>query len=146
MVDFSQYLGKATGEITAPKALPPGHYYCRIKGHEAKESQGGRPMLVTSFTVDSAGEDVDTTTLPPNGVAGKSLRTNFMLDADFGIFAIKELIAAAGIEMDPAQGIGTYLDPTINQPVLVLVANRRMDANDPESREVEDIKKILPVT
>jgi hypothetical protein len=62
-----------------------------------------------------------------------------MLDTEFGQFQIKGLLEAAGIVMDPAQGIGTYLPALNNQPVKLYVENRALD----DGRVVEDIKKVL---
>lgn len=142
--DFSEYLSAPTGDIQAPKAFPAGHYYALVGPRTPKESKNGSPMMVQQFILQSPGEDVDTSLLPPTGIQGKKVSTNFVLNTEFGMFAMKEMVAAAGVEMDPAQGIGVYLPQTDNRPVMIVLDTRLMDPNDPDSREANDVKKILP--
>lgn len=144
MPDFSEYMNKPVGEMVRV-LLPPGHYYARIKGHEPVESSTKKPMLKTQFTLDSAGDDVDTSLLPPQGCANKQLTMNSMMAEDFGQAAIGDMIRATGIELDPAQGWGQYLPGTVNQPVKLYVGQRPRDKDNPDGEKMEDVLKVLPV-
>lgn len=145
MVDYSEFMNKPLGEMKR-LTLPPGHYFGRVKGYEAKESsQSKKPMLSVQFTLDSAGEDVDVSGLPEQGVNGKTVTANFMMDTDFGQDDIRKFITACVPNTDPAQGWGQYLAATANQPVKLYIENRRRDKDDPNSELTEDIKKVLPV-
>lgn len=145
MADFTDYLSKPLGEMKRV-VLPPGHYFATIKDWSTKESSTNKPMLVFVFTIQSAGEDVDTSLLPEQGVANKQLSYFCMLDADFGQDNIRRVIEATGIETDPAQGFGMYLNDTKGMPVLLQITNGNRDKNDPNSELQENIAKVLPVT
>lgn len=142
MVDFSQYMNKPLGEMRRI-LLPVGHYYGRFKNCEPKESGNGKPMLNTSFTLDSAGSDVDPTSLPEAGVAGKTVSVNYMLDTDFGQDDIRKMIEASGIQVDPAQSWGQYIAQLQNMPVLLYIDHRPREKDNPNSEMTEDIKKVL---
>lgn len=144
MPDFSEYMNKPLGEMVRV-TLPPGHYFGRIKGHEAVESSTHKPMLKTTFTLDSAGDDVPADQLPPQGVANKQVVTNALMAEDFGQAAIGDMIRATGIEVDPAQGWGQYLPGTINQPVKLYIGQRPRDKDNPDGDKMEDVQKVLPV-
>lgn len=142
MPNFDEYLSKPVGDIKET-VLPPGHYAATVKNFEPVESSGNngkpkRPMLKVQFAVQSAYDDVDPALLPKDGVS-KTLTNNFMLDQEFGQIQIKGMLEAAGIEMDPAQGLGTYLPQLQNRAVKLYIDTRTMD----DGREVENIKKVL---
>lgn len=144
-IDFSQYMNKPIGEMKRI-TLPPGHYFGRVKGFELKESsKTNKPMLAVQFTLDSAGEDVDATLLPAQGVAGKTVSVNYMMDTDFGQDDIRKFIEATGVQTDPAQGWGGYLLQTSNMPVKLYIEPRKRDKDDPNSELTDDVRKVLSV-
>lgn len=140
--DFSQYMNIPVGQMKRV-TLPEGHYFGRVKHYEPKESTNGKPMLMVQFTLDSCGEDVDTTQLPEQGVSGKTVTSNYMLDTDFGRDDIRKMIEAVGVQMDPAQGWGQYLPQIKNQPVKLYIKQRPVNKDEPEGDRTEDIKKVL---
>lgn len=143
MVDFSKFMDIPIGQMVR-HVLPDGHYYGRVKKYEAKESsEKKKPMLSVSFTLDSAGEDVDQTLLPSQGVANKTVTVNYMMDTDFGQDDIRKMILACGVQVDPAQGWGQYLPQTANQPVKLYIKQRPRDKTDPNSEMTEDVNKVL---
>lgn len=144
MADFSKYMDVPIGQMVRV-TLPEGHYFGRIKSYEPKEStEKKKPMLNVQFTLDSAGSDVPADQLPAQGVSGKTVSVNYMMDMDFGQDAIRLLILAAGVTVDPAQGWGQYLPQIANQPVMLHIRHRPRDKNDPNSDQMEDIDKVLP--
>lgn len=148
-VDFSNFLSKPVGEIKEV-LLPEGHYAARILKYETKESAGAngkakRPMLALTVQIDSAYDDVDATQLPADGLTNIKRTTNFLLDADFGLIALRKAMEAAGIEMDPQESIGSYLDQMENRAVKVYVKHRPYDKNEPDGRLIDDLDKFLPV-
>lgn len=142
-VDFSEYLSKPVGEMKRT-LLPPGHYHATVKDWETKESGKGKPMLVINFALVAAGEDVDQTQLPENGVSSKRLSNFYMLAEDFGQDDIRKTLEATGQEMDDAAPFGQYLDPAKGLPVLLLVGSRRREKDDPTSELMDSIEKVLP--
>lgn len=144
-LDFSAYMNTPIGEMRRILA-PVGHYFGRVKGYEPKESSNGKPMLAVQFTLDSAGEDVPNDQLPPQGIAGKTMTNNYMLDTDFGRDDIRKLIEACGVQTDPTQAWGQYLPQITGRPVKLYVEHRSRDKDDPNSEKMEDIRKVLPAT
>lgn len=144
-IDFSQYLSKPTGELKV-SVLPEGHYFATIKGEPTtKESTNGKPMLVWKFAITGADEDVDQSLLPDGRIPdGKSITYNNMLDNEYGLADVGNVLRATGIEMDDARGFGEYLDQVDNLPVKLFLTNRARDKDDPNSPMIEDIKKVLP--
>jgi hypothetical protein len=142
-VNFDDYLNVPMADMKRV-SLPEGHYYGRVKDYGTKESQGGKPMLNIQFTLDSCGDDVDQSQLPEKGVSGKMVSNNYMLDEDFGRAGIREVIVAAGVAFDEAQGFGTYLPSIKGQPVMLHIKQRPVDKQNPDGDKTEDIKKVLP--
>lgn len=142
-VNFDDYMNVPMSEMKRV-LLPDGHYFANIGKHTPKESGNGKPMLNTSITLTSADSDVEVSQLPAEGVSGKKLSINAMLAEDFGRAQIGEMIRATGVPYDEAQGFGSVLPTTENQPVKVLIGSRLMDKDDPNSERVNEIKKFLP--
>lgn len=144
MADFSQYMNIPIGQMVRT-VLPPGHYFGRIKGYEPKESsEKKKPMLFVQFTLDSAGEDVPQDQLPSQGVAGKTVSVNYMMDTDFGQDDIRKMILAAGVQVDPAQGWGQYLPQIANQPVKLYIKNEPRNKDQPDGDKTERVDKVFP--
>lgn len=147
MVDFSEFMNVPIGQMVR-HVLPEGHYFGRVKSAEPKESsEKKKPMLHVTFTLDSAGEDVDPASLPANGIANKAVSAFWMMDSDFGQDDIRKFILACGVEVDPAQGWGQYVPATINQPVKLFIqpGKRNKDDTSPDAEMSDNIRKVLPV-
>jgi hypothetical protein len=149
MVDFSEFLSKPVGDIKEV-LLPIGHYVMQVTKHEPKESAGAngkakRAMYAVTFAVQSAYDDVDAAALPADGLNGIKRTTNFIIDAEFGLVQLRKMMEAAGIEMDPAESIGTYLPQLDNATLKVFVTHRLRDKDNPEGGMTEDLNKFLPV-
>ena len=145
MVDFSEYMSKPIGTMRRT-VLPPGHYFGRVAKVEPKESSTKKPMLAVQFKLDSAGEDVPADQLPEQGIQGKTLSVNYMLDTDFGQDDIRKMIEAIVPNVDPAQPWGQYLPQLDGQPVKLYVEQRKRDKDDPNSEMTEDVRKVLSAT
>lgn len=143
MADFSDYLSKPIGDMRRV-LTPEGHYNAIWKTWDTKESAKGEPMLVITYELVSAGEDVDTTLLPEKGIQGKKLNAFYMLKEDFGQDDIRKSLEATGQQMDPAQSFGAYLDPAKGLPVTVYIKHGRRDKQDPNSELTENVNKVLP--
>lgn len=142
MADFSSYLNVQIDSIEAPKPLPEGHYFAITTnpGWETVESsQKKTPMLKVTFELQSAAEDVDPGLLPENGVAGKKLSTNFILNNESGPhFARQMMEEAMGL---PVAGLslGEGLQQIAGQPVKLYITQRQLD----DGTLINDVKKIL---
>lgn len=142
-VNFDDYMNVPMSEMKRV-LLPDGHYFANIRKHEPKMSGNDKPMLNSSFSLTSPGEDVPVDQLPESGVQGKVISMNSMLAEDFGRAAIGDMIRASGVPYDEAQGFGAVLPSTLNQPVKLLIGSRKMNKDDPNSETVNEIKKVLP--
>lgn len=141
-VDFTQFMSKPIGEMKRV-LLPQGHYFATIRGTpEPKESGTGKPMLNIQFSLASAGDDVEGP-LPENGVQGRIVSVNYMMDQDFGQDDIRKAIEACGIATDPTQGWGQYVPQMEGKPVKIYIKHRPRDKQDPNSEMTEDVSKVL---
>ncbi len=144
--DFSQYTNVPLGDMKRV-TLPEGHYFGTVKDYELKESaQAKKPMLVFKFSLSSAGEDVQADQLPAEGVAGKVVTANYMLDQDFGRDDIRKVIEATVPGTDPTQGFGGYLPQTKGQPVKLYIKPRNLEKDNPDAGTTDDVKKVMSAT
>lgn len=141
--NFDDYLNKPLGEMRRV-LIPEGHYFATVRDWKTKESFKGSPMLVFTFQLSSPDEDVDTSLIPEDyNLTSKVVSQNCMLDQDFGRDDVRKTIEATGIQTDPAQPFGQYLDQTKNMPVKVYITHRPLDRDNPASNKTEQVDKVL---
>src|ERR1700676_4234023 len=78
--DFSKELSVKSDEIERPKALPVGHYYATIRGHEFNLSRAKQTPFVRFLLAPAeACEDVDAAELAGIDLSRRELRKDYYI-------------------------------------------------------------------
>lgn len=137
--DFSSYLTIEVDAIPEIKPLPIGHYFATIKSHEFKESREKKtPMMMVSFSITDADTDVDVDALPPGGVSGRVVSTNFTLNNEFGMDGLRKMVKDALHIDTKGLSLGDALEHIDGQPCRIQI-EQRMYNDQPQA----SVKMVL---
>ena len=137
MVDLKSLLNKPMDDIKAPVALPEGTYYGVIKSQEFGESSKKKtPFCRYTFSLHSAGDDVDQSELQSIDLSTKSLRTDFYI-TEASEFMLKDFLESCGIKTT-GRSLGECIPEAIGQEVKLAVT-KRFDERDP-SKAFNDVQ------
>jgi len=131
MVDFSSLLSAPLDEVKAPKPLPEGTYHGTVLTHTyGHSSQKQTPYVQFTFSVQSAGEDVDADEIKGIDLSRKQLRTTFYI-SDAATFRLKKFLVSCGISTD-GRTLGECVPETVGAQVLMAVTQRSNPKNPDE--------------